>query len=91
MLEHVPTEAERILDAAMELSDDERAELAAILGDSVGDGSSPEEIDAAWISEAKRRLRDVRSGASTPVSSEDVERELDDIVSGAPDMRRAAR
>lgn len=84
MIEVVTTEAERILDAALQLPDDDRAELAAILADSVGDGSSPADIDAAWITEAKRRLGEVRAGSAT-VPSEDVERELDDIVENVPD------
>lgn len=75
-------EAERLLQAAMKLPDAERAELAAILADSVGDGSSEAEIEAAWIAEAKRRLEDIRSGKSKPVPSEEVERELEDLLEG---------
>jgi putative addiction module component (TIGR02574 family) len=73
----VTENASRILDAAMQLPDDERAELAAILTDSVGDRSSPEEIDASWIAEAKRRLAAYRSGESTPIDLEDAMRELE--------------
>jgi putative addiction module component (TIGR02574 family) len=51
----------------MRLPAAERAELAAILTDSIGDGSSPEEIEAAWIAEAKRRLAAVERGEITPV------------------------
>ncbi len=63
---------------------DGRAELSAILADSLGDGSPPSEIEAAWLSEAKRRLQAVRAGESAVVPSEDVERELDEIVHAAP-------
>lgn len=72
----VSTEASRILDAALELPESERAELAAILMDSIGDGSSPEEIQAAWIAEAKRRLAAIERGESTPVPLEDMMRRL---------------
>lgn len=70
-------EASRILDAALRLSDRERAELAAILADSVGDGSPPAEIEASWLAEAKRRLAAYRRGESTPVDLEDAMRALE--------------
>jgi putative addiction module component (TIGR02574 family) len=73
----VTDNASRILDAALQLPDAERAELAAILTDSIGDGSSPEEIDASWIAEAKRRLTAYRRGESTPIDLEDAMRELE--------------
>lgn len=65
----------------MKLPDDERAELAAILADSVGDSHGEAELEAAWTAEAKRRLEDFRSGKSTEVSSEEVERELEALIS----------
>jgi len=64
-------EASRVLEAALELTADERAVLAAILRDSVGDGSSRDEIEASWIEEAKRRLAEYKRGESTPVEFED--------------------
>lgn len=83
----VTAEAERLLEAAMKLPDDERAELAAILSDSIGDGHTEAEIDAAWIAEAKRRLAEFRSGKSQAVPSEDVERELDQIIASHESKR----
>ncbi|MGB1017149.1 MAG: addiction module protein [Nannocystaceae bacterium] len=77
-------ETQSLLDAALTLPDDERAELSAILADSLGDGSTPSEIEASWLAEARRRLQAVRAGASVVVPSEDVERELDEIVNAAP-------
>ncbi len=71
-----------MLEAAMKLPDDERAELAAILADSIGDGSSEEEIEAAWIAEAKRRLEDIRSGKSRTTPWEDVNRKLRAMLEG---------
>lgn len=82
-------DAERLLEAAMKLPDDERAELAAILSDSIGDGHTEAEIDAAWIAEAKRRLADFHSGKSQAVPSEDVERELEQIIASHESKRAA--
>ncbi|WP_106090080.1 addiction module protein [Enhygromyxa salina] len=45
--------------------------LAAILADSIGDGSPPEEIEAAWLAEAQRRLAAIRRGESIPVEFEE--------------------
>jgi putative addiction module component (TIGR02574 family) len=73
----------------MALPEDERAELAAILVDSIGDGRSETEVDAAWLAEAKRRLEAVRSGQATLVPTEEVERELEDLLLDAPETRRA--
>ncbi len=85
----VSIEAERILEAAMKLPDEERAELAAILADSIGDGHTEAEIEAAWIAEAKRRLEDFRSGKSRAVPSEEVERELEEIIASHESKRAA--
>ena len=84
-------EAERVLEAALDLPDAERAELAAILTDSIGDGAPDVEIEAAWIAEAKRRLADIRSGKSETVAWEDVERELDEIIESPDGPERIAR
>ncbi len=78
------TETQSLLDAVLTLPDDERAELSAILADSLGDGSRPSEVEAVWLAEARRRLQAVRTGRSKVVPSEDVERELDEIVNAAP-------
>lgn len=86
---NVTREAERLLDAAMDLPEDERAELAAILSESVGRGSSFDKIEAEWIAEAKRRLEDVRAGRATTIPSEDVERELEEIIA-ARETKRVA-
>lgn len=73
----VSNDAERILEAAMRLPEDERAEVAAILADSVGDDLSEAEREAAWIAEAKRRLEAIRSGSAHAVLSEEVEAEIE--------------
>jgi putative addiction module component (TIGR02574 family) len=71
---------ERILEQALVLSDEERAELAAILADSVGDGTSAPELEAAWSAESRRRLEQIRSGAAGTIPAEDVDLELDALV-----------
>lgn len=72
MLASVSDEASRILDAAMKLPSVDRAELAAILLDSIGDGSSPEEVEASWIAEAKRRASAIDCGELELVDSEEM-------------------
>lgn len=64
----------------MRLPDAERAALASVLKDSIGDGSSPEKIEAAWIAEAERRREDLRAGRTTAVPWQDVRREIFDMV-----------
>jgi putative addiction module component (TIGR02574 family) len=76
MLPNVTDEASRILDAALKLPSAERAELAAILTDSIGDGSSPEQIEAAWLAEAKRRLAAYERGELEAVDYDDMMRRL---------------
>jgi putative addiction module component (TIGR02574 family) len=79
----VSDEAKRILEAAMRLPDAERAALATVLKDSVGDGASLDEIEAAWIAEAERRREDLRAGRTTSVPWQDVRREIFDMVERA--------
>lgn len=79
----VSDEAKRIFEAAMRLPDAERAALASVLKDSVGDGSSLEEIEAAWVAEAERRREDLRAGRTTAVPWQDVRREIFDMVERA--------
>ncbi len=71
----------------MRLPDAERAALASVLKDSVGDGSSLEEIEVAWIAEAERRRDELRAGKTTAVPWQDVRREIFDMVERARDRR----
>jgi putative addiction module component (TIGR02574 family) len=72
----VSTEADRIIEAAMNLPDSERAFVAAVLTDSIGDGSTEEEIAAAWLEEVRRRRDDLDAGRTHTVPWEDVRRKL---------------
>jgi putative addiction module component (TIGR02574 family) len=53
-------DAQRILDEALKLPDQERAALALRLLDSVGEPA--DEIEHAWIEAAKARLDDIERG-----------------------------
>jgi putative addiction module component (TIGR02574 family) len=87
----VTVEAERVMQAALTLSDDERAELIVVLRDSLGDGGwSSEQIEAAWIAEAQRRLEAVRSGREQPIAAEVVDVELEAIIEQAESRNRLA-
>lgn len=53
-------QAERILDEALSLPEQDRTELALRLLDSVGEPA--DEVEKAWIEEAKRRLAEIQRG-----------------------------
>ena len=72
----VTSRASEVLDAALALSREERAELAAILTDSVGGESSPEQVLAAWVAESKRRLEAYERGELKTVGYDDMMRQL---------------
>lgn len=73
-------EAERLLEEALKLPDDDREVLAVILEDSLGDGSTEEDREAAWGAEIQRRLEEVRAGKVQLIPWEEVQRELEEIV-----------
>jgi putative addiction module component (TIGR02574 family) len=68
-------EVEALLTAALLLSREERAQLAVLLADFVEDAPS-EEIERAWLTEAKRRLEEVRAGRMQTISAQEVEQKL---------------
>jgi putative addiction module component (TIGR02574 family) len=53
-------QALRLLDEALQLPEEDRAELALRLLDSVGEPA--DQVERAWIEEAKRRLTEIRRG-----------------------------
>ena len=67
--------AEKLLDEAMLLPEGERRALALWLLDSVGD-EPPEEIERAWIEEARRRLDDLRAGRSQAIPWEEAKKRI---------------
>ncbi len=84
--EHMTVEAERVLEAALQLPKSERERLVEALENSLGEGT-PGEIEAAWISEAKRRIADVQSGATTPVSSQSTRQRMAEVLDRAAARR----
>lgn len=68
---------------ALELPDEERGELAALLLESLDPDEehlSSEDWDVAWSTEIDRRLREIREDTADLVDGEDVLAELRDIV-----------
>lgn len=82
------TEAELLLDELLQLPQDDRLAIAAVLADSVQHEPTAD-VEASWIAETKRRLQAVREGRSTTVPTELVEDELDAIVAQASRATRA--
>jgi putative addiction module component (TIGR02574 family) len=68
-------EAERLTGEALKLSREERLHMLTVLADSIEE-SSLEEIEAAWIAEAKRRLAGVQAGERPTLPWQEVERRL---------------
>jgi putative addiction module component (TIGR02574 family) len=61
------TEVFRLYEAAMQLPDNDRAEFVVMLLEGLDERLTPEEIEASWIAEAKRRLEDIRAGRMATV------------------------
>ncbi len=53
-------QAQRLLDEALQLSEQDRAELALRLLDTIGEPA--DQVELAWIEEAKRRLAAIDRG-----------------------------
>ena len=66
----------------MKLPEVERARLATILADSIGDASQ-EKIDAAALAEAKRRLERLDAGQTQAVSYDEIKRKLHGTIDRA--------
>ncbi len=69
--------AEEVLEAAMALSDEERAEVAARLQESLGGFATPQ-IAAEWDAEIAARLKEIDEGSVQMIPAEEVHRELRD-------------
>jgi putative addiction module component (TIGR02574 family) len=65
----------RILDDALRLPENDRAELAGLLIDSLDEGQDAG-VQAAWSDEIARRLDELDSGAVTPIPWAEVRRRL---------------
>jgi putative addiction module component (TIGR02574 family) len=74
-------EARELLQKALALSDNERAELAGNLISSL-DAAVDHDADAAWQEEVVRRLQDIRSGKVETVSWEEVQQKGRTLLHG---------
>ena len=74
-------EAEELLQKALSLPDNERAELAGNLIASLDSNIDPD-VDAAWQQEVARRWDEVRSGKVTTVPWDQVQREARTLLDG---------
>ena len=78
--QHMDTRIEQLASAAMSLPGESRARLADLLVESLeADDISP--VERAWITEAKRRRDDVRSGRVEPVAGEEALKQVRDSIS----------
>jgi putative addiction module component (TIGR02574 family) len=73
--------AHELLQKALALPENERAELAANLISSL-DAKVDEDVDAAWQQEVVRRLHDVQSGKVETISWEEVQQEGRTLLNG---------
>jgi putative addiction module component (TIGR02574 family) len=71
--------AKRVLEDALELSPEERADLAATLLDSLEEAQD-EGVEEAWAEEIARRIRDVESGAVQTIPWSEARRRLYEIL-----------
>ena len=74
-------EAHELLQKALALPENERAELAANLISSL-DVTVDDDVDAAWQQEVARRLHDVPSGKVETISWEEVQRKGRTLLNG---------
>jgi putative addiction module component (TIGR02574 family) len=81
----MPPSAEKLLREALSLPEDARVDLAEALLESVEPEPADEGAESAWSSEARRRLREVQSGAVKPVPWEEAERQIFDPSDGPKD------
>jgi len=74
-------EANELLQKALALSDEERAELASTLIDSL-DPVTDDKVEAAWQEEISRRIEELRSGKAKTIPWDTVRKETRAILNG---------
>lgn len=67
--------AQKLLEAVLELPDDERADVAGALLESL-DAPAEEGVEEAWADEIKRRIEEVESGAVKTIPWEEARHRL---------------
>jgi putative addiction module component (TIGR02574 family) len=73
------TSVEDLIKRAMELSAEQRAQLADELVESL-DAETLSQLDKKWIAEAKRRRDEARSGYSQTISGPDALQQVRDAI-----------
>ena len=74
-------EAHELLQKALTLPEDERAELAGNLLSSL-DATVDQDVDAAWQQEVVRRAHEVQSGKAVTISWEEVQQKGRTLLHG---------
>jgi putative addiction module component (TIGR02574 family) len=74
-IEAVAIDPGKLLEEALKLSPEARAALAASLLDSLDQGTD-EGAEAAWSAEIAKRVRELESGAVTPVPWSEARRQI---------------
>lgn len=75
-----------LLNQALALTEEERADLAASLLDSL-DGPRDEDAEAAWQEEISKRISDLDSGKAKTIPWEDVQKEVTAVLQHARKKR----
>ena len=75
------TQAEQLLQTALTLSPNDRAEIAAQLLESL-DGEPDQDVEAAWAAEIKRRIDQIDRGEVELVPWEEVLRSMRERLNG---------
>lgn len=87
----VVTSVQEILEAAMQLPEDERACIVTVLQDSLGDGTTQAEVDAAVLAEVRRRLERYERGETVAIPFEQVQAKLDAFIERAQQQLASGR
>jgi putative addiction module component (TIGR02574 family) len=77
--------AQKLLEAALELPEDERADVVGALVESLG--PTDPDHEGAWSEEIKRRIQEVESGKVKTIPWEQVDRGIRELL----DSRRRRR
>ena len=75
------SKVQKLLDDALDLSDDDRIQLAELLLESV-DPAREEELQSEWEAEIARRIHELETGTAKTIPWEDVRRELYERIRG---------
>ena len=77
--------AAKLLEEALQLSTEDRDEIAIELQESLEPKDDPAEVEASWAEEIKRRIEDHEQGRAETVPWEEVQRKLKEEINAAAD------